>query len=97
MPQSQGIIKKFMISMLHTFHSWCIANFCRLRDQELTAQKLEEEKKQISSTALHLQANLEVINKLSLACYSSTWVSLSLSLSLSLSHNTASIPGEGGY
>ena len=35
---------------------------CRLRDQELTAQKLEEEKKQISTTALHLQANLEVIN-----------------------------------
>ena len=58
MPLSQGI----MISTPHAFHSWYIANFCRLRDQELTAQKLEEEKKQISSTALNLQANLEVIN-----------------------------------
>jgi len=32
----------------------------RLQHQELTAKKLEEEKKQISSTALSLQANLEV-------------------------------------
>ncbi len=32
----------------------------RLLNQELTAQKLEEEKKRISCTALNLQANLEV-------------------------------------
>ncbi len=32
----------------------------RLKSQELTAKKLEIEKKQISATALGLQANLEV-------------------------------------
>ena len=55
----------FSISLLYTLESPTLFSLiflrsCRLRTQEETAEKLKREKKRISDTALHLQANLEV-------------------------------------